>query len=243
MATWIVHLRLAENLLTFVDGFDPAYLAIGSVAPDSGTPDENWENFDPPPEILHFHAPAGAPYPLSDLDFYRQHLQPSKGKKVDPEQYSFLWGYFSHLVTDNLWNARIGVVTEAKFATEFEADPKFIWQVKRDWYGLDFEYVRNHPDSLYWKVFLGCSYERDYLPFLPPAAIAQRLAYIQELYQRQDERVEEWYIQRPDLYLSQGEMEAFVEESTTILCSLYRQLWQAEAELKGASSALELFPE
>jgi len=47
---------LAENLLGLIEGLDPAYFAIGNVAPDSGVPDENWENFDPPPEITHFRV-------------------------------------------------------------------------------------------------------------------------------------------------------------------------------------------
>lgn len=54
MATWIVHLRLAENLLTLIDNLDDASFAMESIAPDLGIPDENWETFDPPPEILHF---------------------------------------------------------------------------------------------------------------------------------------------------------------------------------------------
>ncbi|MBN1303008.1 MAG: hypothetical protein JXA13_01130 [Anaerolineales bacterium] len=32
--------------------------AIGNIAPDSGIPDENWENLEPPPEVTHFKKPA-----------------------------------------------------------------------------------------------------------------------------------------------------------------------------------------
>jgi hypothetical protein len=44
MATWIAHLRLAENLLERIPGLDEAQFAIGNVAPDSGIPDENGRN-------------------------------------------------------------------------------------------------------------------------------------------------------------------------------------------------------
>lgn len=54
MATWIGHLRIAEHLLNEIEGLDESYFALGSLAPDSGVPDENWENFDPPSEITHF---------------------------------------------------------------------------------------------------------------------------------------------------------------------------------------------
>ncbi len=53
MATWIVHLRIAENLLACIPALDAAQFAIGNVAPDSGIPDEKWEKFDPPPEVTH----------------------------------------------------------------------------------------------------------------------------------------------------------------------------------------------
>jgi len=46
MASWIVHLRIAELLLGMIDGLDAPYFAIGNIAPDSGIPDENWENFN-----------------------------------------------------------------------------------------------------------------------------------------------------------------------------------------------------
>jgi hypothetical protein len=53
MATWITHLRIADNLLPLIAGLDEEYFAIGNLAPDSGVPDENWENFEPPPSITH----------------------------------------------------------------------------------------------------------------------------------------------------------------------------------------------
>jgi hypothetical protein len=178
MATWIAHLRLAENLLEMIEGLDAASFAIGNIAPDSGIPDENWESFTPPPKVSHF---ATADDPLStpaDLEFYRSYLAPLEEINPDEERFSFLLGYFFHLVTDNLWAQKIGRPTHTRFAAEFEADPKFIWEVKRDWYGLDFVYLYEHPDSLFWRVFLDCAHTEDYFDFMPPEAVAQRIEYI-----------------------------------------------------------------
>lgn len=54
MATWIVHLRVAESLLGTIDELDRCQFLIGSLAPDSGLPDEKWQRFEPPPEVTHF---------------------------------------------------------------------------------------------------------------------------------------------------------------------------------------------
>ena len=40
MATWIAHLRIAENLLELIPNLDAGQFAIGNIAPDAGIPDE-----------------------------------------------------------------------------------------------------------------------------------------------------------------------------------------------------------
>lgn len=239
MATWIVHLRLAERLLDRIPGLDETYFAIGSVAPDSGIPDENWETFDPPPQILHFHVGEDESRTCADLVFYRRHLAPLSRWVPSSERFSFLLGYFFHLATDNLWDTQIGSPTRERFAAEFAADPQFVWQVKRDWYGLDFAHVRREPDALFWRVFLDGEYNGDFLDFLPREAVAQRLEYIKQLYQRTDEKVEEWYIQRPDLYLTEEEMERFVTGGAERLFEAFRHLEQ-DPDTTGLHSVLEL---
>jgi len=241
MATWIAHLRLAENLLPMIGGLDTHQFAIGNVAPDSGIPDEKWETFEPPVEVTHFQASGDSRLPIADLEFYRRYLAPLGQAEVDEARFSFLLGYFFHLVTDNLWAEQIVGPTKARFAAELEADPGFVWEIKRDWYGLDFLYVRSHPDSMFWQVFLDCVYTEDYLDFMPQEAVRQRLEYIRTLYQRTDEEIEKWYGERPCKHLSQAEMDGFVSEATQRLHRIYRHLWGEGAKTSGFSSALE-FP-
>ncbi len=233
-------MRIAENLLGRIDGLNPEYFAIGNIAPDSGIPDENWENFDPPPEILHFEATEGEQWILADLEFFRQYIQPFRDQEHNSEQNSFLWGYFFHLLVDNLWDENIDKPTRGKFSNKFEADPKFIWEVKRDWYGLDFEHVRGNPNSIFWKVFLDCDYAQDFLPFLPAENIQIRISYIKEFYQRTDQKLEDWYGARPDKYLSKLEMDNFINLATEKLHQIYTYLVSKDSEPMESSSALDL---
>ncbi len=148
MATWMVHLRVAENLLGKIEGLDATQFAIGNLAPDLNKPDEKWESFNPPLEVTHFRSLKEDKFWSSDLDFYHRYLLDMDWPGDPPDHFSFLLGYFFHLVTDNLWHKQIGKPTLARFAAQFKDDPDFIWEVKRDWYGLDFIYLNHHPDFL-----------------------------------------------------------------------------------------------
>jgi len=240
LASWIVHLRIAENLLPLIAGLEDEAFAIGNVAPDSGVPDDKWEKFDPPPEITHFRIPTASSRRSADLEFFRCHLLPLQSQVSDATRLSFLLGYFFHLVTDNLWIDDIYLPTRARFAARFAADSGLIREVKRDWYGLDLEYVRTHPESIFWRVFLKGVYVEDYLDFLPRQAIQQNLDYIKAFYQRRDEEMEQEYGQRPGFYLSAQEMDDFVSGTSGRLHRIYRYLWEDGAEVAGVASVLDL---
>jgi len=215
MASWIVHLRVAEKLLEAWSGLDPAQFAVGNIAPDAGIPDEKWEKFTPPPEVTHFKG-QGEGGRLGDVVFYDRYLAADPGD--DSLRRAFLLGYYCHLATDNRWSEDIGEPTQRRWAAQFAQDPNFIWEVKDDWYGLDFRFVRAHPECLFWKVFLGCTYvyRAETLDFLPVEAVRQRVEYIRQFYQRDDPAVRAMQA-RPYIYLSEAEMDAFVERTVKYL--------------------------
>ncbi|MBN2086390.1 MAG: zinc dependent phospholipase C family protein [Anaerolineales bacterium] len=236
MATWIAHLRIAENLLERIPGLLPAPFAVGSIAPDSGIPDEKWEKFTPPGDVTHFKAPDGCVHPMDDLGFFREHL--SRPER-DKEKFSFLWGYFCHLVTDNLWRLRILRPTIERYKARFDADPNFIWEVKKDWYGLDFVYVRNHPEALFWRVFLNCKYPVNYLDILLPEGVRQRIDYIKTYYRRTDAETDEIF-SRERVYLAGARMDRFVKEAAEVLDRGIHRLQQGEIQNDGLHSLLEV---
>lgn len=224
MASWITHLRIAEILLEQFSPFDPAHFAVGSVAPDSGVPDEKWENFDPPYTRTHF-CEGGLFTTAADLAFYRRYLEGSDFKR-DPERGSFLWGYFCHLVADNLWND-IRRSTYDKFKDRFEGDRNFVWEVKRDWYGLDHLYAWEHPDCLYWRVFMNCYYRTDCLDLIPPDALTVRIEYIRNEYQPDEEKIELIRKRRFE-FLSKQQMDQFVTDSSVEIAGWMRRLQRGD---------------
>jgi hypothetical protein len=209
--------------------------AVGNIAPGSGIPDEKWEKFTPPTEVTHFQAPEGCAHSSDDLGFFRQYLADPES---DKEKFSFRWGYFCHLATDNLWSLRFARPTLERYKLQFDADPGFIWEVKKDWYGLDFVYVRSHPASLYWRVFLNCDYTVNYLEVLLPEGVRQRIEYIKTYYRRRDAETDEIF-SRKRVFLTQAEVDAFVEEATGILDRGIDRLRKGEIQTDGLHSILE----
>jgi hypothetical protein len=240
MASWMVHLRIAESMLAQIPGLDENLFAIGNIAPDSGIPDEKWEHFDPPASVTHFLQEKGAPYHCGDLAFFRQYLLPVWGETIDPARFSFLWGYFFHLLTDNIWARRIGRPIKQRYATQFTADPSGTRKmVNNERYGLDLLYVRAHPDSLFWRVFLHCQYDRNDLVFLPVDAVQQRIAYIQTGYQRWDADMET-LAAGPFTYLTSEQLEEVVAETSRLCLEAYRLLWMEKINPGEEASVLAL---
>lgn len=236
MATWIAHLRIAENLLEQIPQLDAAQFAIGNVAPDSGIPDEKWEKFEPPPQVTHFKRSDSVHKDIADLDFYRRYL--AIVSPQDAPRFSFRLGYFFHLITDNLWTIKVGKPTQAQYPDQFAADKNFIWEVKEDWYGLDQIYVRAHPDCLFWRVFLDAEPVAADLDFLPADALTRQLAHIKSYYQRRDEKIDAMCA-RPMIYLSAASMDAFVLEATDRIQKIYRTLWPVPPALDHHHTSLD----
>ena len=134
----------------------------------SGKPDKKWEKFTPSTLLTHFQDVQSTHRRCADLDFFRDYLLPL-GDDPDQLAFSLRLGYFFHLVTDNLWSKKIGLPTQERWPAEFAADPDFIWEIKKDWYGLDFIYLRDHPDSLFWRIFRYARPDTGGLEFLVPA--------------------------------------------------------------------------
>lgn len=238
MASWIAHLRIAEILLERIAELTAEPFALGSLAPDSGRPDAAWRVFTPPPSVTHFRSNGLGFVGCADLDFFRRYLLPLRGG-ADPIQLAFRLGYFCHLMTDTLWYERIDRPTKARWAAEFAADKDFIWEVKKDWYGLDYRHVRAHADCIYWKVLLPARPEQGGLDFLVPESLEWSVAHIQAYYQEQGPRVEA-LLSRPYIYLSQDQVDAFIDEACACFERIYAYLWKEGRSPDGKLSSLSL---
>lgn len=222
MGSWISHLRIAEKILPQISWLDETAFTFGNLAPDSGLPNADWTQFDPPKEISHFLPAGGGEGAAQDLVFYRDYV-----KQVDPTREpifaSFLTGYFVHLASDHLWADRIGKASREVYAHLFEANSEVkAWDtIKEDWYALDQRYVRDHTDCLFWRIFLSAAIPQSPLPFVRQEAFEHQMAYIRDFYSHP---ADDWILDRPYPYLSEANMQRYVNETSASLVRILRLL-------------------
>ena len=223
MASWMVHLRLAEKLLHKIEGLDAEQFAIGNVAPDSGIALENGR-FYPPKEISHYSERTDPPslYHHREICFYRDYLV--EVDQSDSKRYSFLLGYLFHLITDNLWIIDIWRPTKDKFFEGRSPSADWVQEIKADWVGQDFLYLQQHPNAFFYKPFLNFDYPESLFDLMPQENIQLALQRIKDFYQV-DANSFQQQVDRDYVYLNQREGDLFVEDTTDLLYDLYEMVW------------------
>lgn len=239
MGTWIAHLRIAEKLLTALPELDEAAFTFGNLAPDSGTPNETWTEFDPPKEITHFTDKGADESHIRDMEFYRDYLA-EKHLVDDPTSYSFLLGYFCHLLTDTLWSLRVWRPSKQYFQEIVEAKGtlKASWDFKADWYDLDQRYVRDNPNSLFWRVYLCAPLPSTDLPYLPEKAIHQQIDYIRKFYTQTVSHP----LDRAYPFLNEATMTRFVDDAASSILKLHNLLSTSYTAIP-YNSAIAMLPD
>jgi len=207
MASWMVHLRIADKLLDRIPGLSPIEFIVGNIAPDSGVPNADWSAFSPPTKISHFKWNGTMAEPHS---FASKYWTGELRSGYSERQYAFYLGYLTHLLTDVAWVEQIYHPSRVKFADLLASDPdNFIWKMKEDWYDLDFKYLRDHPGFRAFRVYLGAvGFRNDFMEEFAPDAFDNRRAYITDFYlQGRDD------LDREYPYLTEAEMNAFTDRT------------------------------
>lgn len=139
MATWIAHLRIADFLLQRFHGLQETEFIVGNLAPDSGVPNQDWSCYEPPSQVSHFRDEENqVQYKL----FADQHFTKEQQKSFHNRQFSFYFGYLTHLMTDILWDEWVVEPCKQKHGQEAAEDKKeFTRKMKADWYDLDFLFL------------------------------------------------------------------------------------------------------
>ena len=207
MASWMIHLRIADKLLDRIPDISPIEFIMGNLAPDSGAPLEGG-GFFPDQTVSHFRLDDGNGKKVMNLDAYRaRYFSPALIAGSDERQYAFYLGYYTHLLTDICWSDRIAWPTRQRFP-----DAGW-WEIKRDWYDLDRLYLKRHPGFRAFRAYLGSvGFVNAYMDFFTPDAFELRRRAVTGFYLEPGDDPDRTYT-----YLTEAEADRFVDECVTYI--------------------------
>lgn len=211
MASWMIHLRVAQGIYEKLDLSEKEAFVMGNIAPDSGVPTEDGTGFVPDAAVSHFRTvDENGIKDVHEEQFIVRYFTKEKRESYSEKEYAFYFGYLVHLLTDKLWASKIVYGAKEKLSDLFEQDKTVFWKlVKRDWYDLDFLYLKKHPEFPAFRIYEGIKeFKNTYLDFFGEEAFEQRKQFIAEFYRKGIETVEE-----RETYLSQEELDMFVEHA------------------------------
>lgn len=223
MASWMVHLRIADALIDKFAYIDQTAFVMGNIAPDSGVPNSDWSVFSPPKSVTHYYtAQAGSKTKTIDIDafcadyFSQMHIQ-----SYSKTAYSFFLGYYIHLLTDIEWSEKISQPAIRQHPEEYaENKAAFIERMKEDWYDLDFRYLHEHPDFRAFRIYEHAEgFKNEYMKEFSAEAFDDRRKYICGFY-RGDEH---GLLYREYPYLDPEQADKFVQETVEKICRILRQ--------------------
>lgn len=205
MASWMVHLRIADRLLDQISGLAHTEFIVGNIAPDSGVPNADWSKFTPSTKVSHFKTETTKAGPQA---FAAKYFTPRQQAGYSKRQYSFYLGYLCHLLTDVLWSEQIALPSFRRF---IGGEPPYRGpqadKIKEDWYDLDHRFLRDHPDFRAFQIYLEADgFVNSYMDEFSQDAFDDRRKYITSFYLRENDNIDREYP-----FLSEDEMDAFVE--------------------------------
>lgn len=216
MASWMVHLRIADLLLQELENVEETEFVVGNIAPDSGVPSEDWSYYTPPTAVSHYRDKNGKNYgdkngKIQIEEYIKKYFTKDMQSGYNVRQYSFYLGYLVHLMTDILWQDQIADPCKESHQKEIsENRKKFIWQMKADWYDLDFLYLSKYPDLKTFQIYKNAvGFQNTYMDIFAEDAFDNRREYIVGFYSEKRENLERDYP-----FLNEQRMNQFVEETS-----------------------------
>lgn len=203
MATWVTHLMIADGVLKRFSELDRRGFRVGNIAPDCNVENEDWSAFTPSREVTHWMSSARKK--ASDCEaFCEQYILSRRDEIGSGEEYAFLLGYYSHLITDAAFQAMIRdedrikevwrrIQEDAHWSNQ-SAGMEQTWDCvkklipKRDRmagiYAMEAEYLQRNPQCGYLTDILPLTDFPDYIDYLPHGCIARKIkvmGYIPEV--------------------------------------------------------------
>lgn len=226
MPFWVTHMMVADRVMEKLPWLTRHEYCVGNIAPDCNVENEDWSSFTPPREMTHWMG-AERKNAADCQRFIHEYLLPRNSQTA--EEASFLWGYFTHLITDAEFQRTLRDEAHVRAAWErIQAIP----ELAADSHGLpvswdsvklliprsvrlgeigtiEREYLDEHPTSGYLTEIMGLTSFPDLLDFLPAGAIARKVGIMAHIPEKQLGR-------HPFVAMTRAEYDAYVNRTVAL---------------------------
>lgn len=244
MPTWVTHMMIADKVLERLPQLDRRGFCVGNIAPDCNIQNEDWTVYTPSREKTHWMQ--GRRKSISDVDaFCEEYIVKRREKISEGEEYGFLLGYYSHLITDAFFQEVIR--EEKRVAAVWErirADEELIQCLKeletqsteplpetwdtvkrliskeqrmRELESLEAEYLQTHPESGYMTEIMPLKEFPDYIDYLPHGSIAFKIPYLGSYIPR-------IYEEAKFIGISREEFKEYVKHTVDLVCERFGKM-------------------
>lgn len=232
MATWISHMMIVDNLLNRNLDLDKIGFCVGNVAPDCNVENEDWTEFTPPRKTTHWMT--GRSKLTADYErFYNEYIKDRSF--ASKEEYAFLWGYYSHLITDVRFQAMVRNEDRVKKCFErIKQRPKLhkkirgypenfdtlkqVFGKEKIFYDVtvhEVNYLKKNPESAYNSVLRKINNFPDYMDILPKGAITRKIKIM--AYEPRDEHLDIF------VFFDEKEYENFITETSDFIYEILHE--------------------
>jgi hypothetical protein len=213
MATWLIHLRVAEVIKSKIDIDNYEYFLIGNIAPDSGIANPDRLTYTPTAEISHFKSTQKKIWQNDDYLFYKTYLA---NNLFDKDKISFLLGYYCHLVVDSLWKGIVYRRIKNHHGINIENDKSYIEKIKNNWNSIDFQYLKDNQLWETWDIFQSSSLNENYVEWYDKNIINEKIKAIGTYYTKS-------IVGEKDNILTIKDINEFIELCGNIIPIVYRK--------------------
>lgn len=236
MATWVTHLIIADGILEKYPQLDRRGFCVGNIAPDCNVENGDWTAFTPPREVTHWMQ--GSRKMAADCDLFCDEYIHRRTEAIQSaEEYAFLLGYYSHLITDAAFQAYIrdeqrvraawGRLKANKELLQRSSGMEETWdsikklipnrERMREIYAMEAEYLQSHPNSGFLTQIMPLKEFPDYIDYLPHGCIVRKIGVM-------------GFVPAPDreltdpITMSREEFRSFADNTVQLVAEKFREM-------------------
>lgn len=235
MASWVTHLMIADGVLEHFPWLDRRGFCVGNIAPDCNVENEDWTAFTPPRAVTHWMS--GERKQAADCDaFCRAYILERLDAVSRGEEYSFLLGYYAHLITDAAFQAFIRDEQQVRAAwrrvmadealrersvgmtQDRDALKRLIPKQQRmgEIYSIEARYLKEHPNSGFLTEILPLKEFPDYIDYLPHGCVVRKIG-VMGFVPREDDGIKR-------IVITGEEYSAFVSDTIALVADRFRAM-------------------